>query len=174
MNTGPTTRLIGELIALIEQLVDKQTALQTVISAKLEAMRRCDPEGMFAASRREGDLTAEVSVLERRRQEVVSRLCPALGLPVEKSAGAMTLRTLIPELDPQAGKRLVRAADRLRGEMLKLAEANRVVDIVCRQMMAHFKSLFAAMVQPETDASTYSSVGEVGLPAGARVLDAVG
>lgn len=168
------TRLAEELTALIEQLADKQTVLQTAVRDKLETMRRCDVEGMLARSRREADLTTEVAALDRRRQEVVSRLCIALALPKGTNAKRVTLRALISRLDSASAQCLAKAADRLRNEMLKLAEANRVVDLVCREMMVHFKTLFAAIVQSENDPSTYSRGGEVGPTAGARVLDAVG
>lgn len=174
MDAVATTQPTEELIALIEQLGDKQAALRTVVRGKLEAMGRCDADGMLAASRCEAELTAKASALESRRREVVSRLCAALALPAGTSASSMTLRSLIPKLDPAFRRRLASAADRLREEMLKLAEANRVVDLVCREMMAHFKALFAAMMQSESDVSTYSSGGEVGLAVGAKVLDAVG
>jgi hypothetical protein len=63
---------------------------------------------------------------------------------------------------------------RLREEMLKLAETNRVVELVCREMLAHFKMLFSAMVQSEEDGPTYSPTGEMGPSKGTRVFDAVG
>jgi hypothetical protein len=173
-NEHKTARAAEELIALIEQLADKQAALQGAVGAKLETMRRCDVDGMLAGSLREANLTAEVAALDQRRQEVVSRLGAALALPKGANGKSVTLRTLMPKLEPAAAKRLAKAAERLRGEMLKLAEANRVVDLVCREMMVHFKALFTAMVQSESDPSTYSRGGEVGPVAGARVLDAVG
>jgi hypothetical protein len=173
-NDSNTSRPAEELTALIERLADKQAELRAAVQAKLETMRRCDVEGMMTASRREAVLTAEAAALDQRRQEVVSRLCAALALPKGTNARRVTLRTLIPKLELAAAKRLAKAAERLRAEMLKLAEANRVVDLVCREMMVHFKALFTAMVQSESDPSTYSRGGEVDPAAGARVLDAVG
>ena len=58
--------------------------------------------------------------------------------------------------------------------MLKVAETNRVVDLVSREMLAFFKAVFTAIVKDDTAPRPYSAGGEMGTPAGARVLDAVG
>jgi hypothetical protein len=173
MNHKAIAMLTEELCGLIERLIDKQVALRAVVGQKLEAMRRCDVDGMLRTSRQEGDLVGEVSGLERRRREVVSQMCVPLGTPVGRDGRSVTLRALVGKLGPRAG-RLAELADRLREEMLRLAEANRVVDLVCREMQAHFTALFAAMVQAENDAPMYSSDGEIGPAMGARVLDAMG
>jgi hypothetical protein len=174
MNRGEQTRLTEELTALIEQLIDRQIVLQGVVQEKKEAMRRCDVDGMLRASRQEGDLTAAVSALDRRRLEIVTQLCRLMNFPRKTDIKAVTLRMLAARLDPPNGARLTGLADRLREEMLKVAEANRVIELVCREMMAYFKAIFAAMVESEHDAPTYSPAGEVGPAAGARVLEAVG
>ncbi|HVP10117.1 MAG TPA: flagellar export chaperone FlgN [Phycisphaerae bacterium] len=174
MSRGELARLTGELTGLIERLIDQQVVLRGIVHEKLEAMRRCDLDAMLRASRQEGDVTAAVSTLDRRRHELVAQICRLMDFPRRTDVKAVTLRMLADKLESQAGGRLAELADRLRNEMLKLAEANRVVELVCREMMAYFKVLFAAMVQSEHDAPTYSSDGEVGPAAGARVLEAVG
>lgn len=174
MNRSELTRLTGELTALIEQLIERQVAMRGVVQEKLAAMRHCDVDAMLRTSHQEGDLTAAVSALDRRRYEVVAQMCRFLNFPKKTDVKVVTLRMLAAKLDPQHGERLAHLADRLRDEMLKLAEANRVIELVCREMMAYFKALFAAMVQSEHDAPTYSPAGEVGPAAGARVLETVG
>lgn len=174
MNHGTANKLAGELAALIEQLIDKQVALRNLVQQKLQAMRRCDAEEMLRVSQREGDLTGEVAALEGKRTGLVVQMCAALDISARADAKGVSLRTLISKLDQQSGRLLAGVAERLRGEMLKLAEANRVVQLVCQEMMAHFKAIFAAMVQSEHDAPTYSARGEVGAAVGARVLDATG
>ena len=174
MSSGMAATLAADLAALMEQLIERQIALRAVVQEKLEGMRRCDVDCMLRASRMEGDLAAAIASLDRSRYEIVSEMCSRLGFPRKTDLRAVTLRMLAAKLDPQSGERLVRLADRLRDEMLKLAETNRVIEMVCREMMAHFKVLFAAMVEPERDAPTYSPDGEVGPAVGARVLEAVG
>jgi hypothetical protein len=174
MNSNMLATLTADLAALIEQLIEQQIELRSVVQKKLEGMRRCDVDCMLKASRMEGDLATAVAALDRRRYEVVSQMCSLLGFPKKTDLKAVTLKMLAARLEPQSRERLVRSADRLRGEMLKLAEINKVIEMVCREMMAHFKVLFAAMVQSEHDAPTYSPEGEVGPAVGARVLEAVG
>jgi hypothetical protein len=174
MSRNELTRLTGELIVLIEQMIDRQVALRDVVQGKMEAMRRCDVDAMLKTSHQESDLTTAVAALDRRRCEIVSRMCRLMDFSRKTDVKAVTLRMLAAKLDPQSGGRLTQLADRLRAEMLKLAEANRVIELVCREMMAYFKALFTAMVQSEHDAPTYSPDGEVGPAAGARVLEAVG
>ncbi len=174
MNQNVVTMLTGELAELIKRLINIQIALRAVVQEKLEAMRRSDTDAMLRAARREGDMAAEVTALDEKRVDVVSRLCTALEMPVVHAKRAVSLRALSELLDPASSRILANLANRLREEMLKLAEANRVVELVSREMLAYFKTLFSAMVQDEEDASTYSSAGEVGPTAGARVLDAIG
>jgi hypothetical protein len=174
MSSAMLATLAADLAALIEQLIERQVELRSVVQEKLEGMRRCDVDCMLRASRMEGDLAAAVAALDRRRYEIVSQMCGLLGFPKKTDLKTVTLRMLAVRLGPQFGERLVRSAERLRHEMLKLAEINKVIEMVCREMMAHFKVLFAAMVQSEHDAPTYSPEGEVGPAVGARVLEAVG
>jgi len=174
MNRSVVTMLTGELAELIKQLINIQIALRAVVREKLDAMRRSDTDGMLKAARREGDMAAEVSALDEKRSDIVSRLCAALEMPAIHDGAAVPLRALTEVLEPESASVLANLANRLREEMLKLAEANRVVELVSREMLAHFKTLFSAMVQDDDDAPTYSAAGEVGPAAGARVLDAIG
>ena len=174
MNRSVVTMLTGELTELIKQLINIQIALRAVVQEKLDAMRRSDTDAMLRAARREGDMAAEVSALDEKRGDIVSRLCTALEMPAVHDGIAVPLRALTEVLEPESARPLANLANRLREEMLKLAEANKVVELVSREMLAHFKTLFSAMVQDEDDAPTYSAAGEVGPAAGARVLDAIG
>ncbi|MFH1416788.1 MAG: flagellar export chaperone FlgN [Planctomycetota bacterium] len=174
MNQSVVTMLAGELAELIKQLINIQIALRAVVQAKLDAMRRSDTDAMLKAARREGNMAAEVSALDEKRGDIVSRLCAALGMPAVHNERTVPLRALTEVLDPESARPLANLANRLREEMLKLAEANRVVELVSREMLAHFKTLFSAMVQDEDEAPTYSAAGQVGPVVGARVLDAIG
>jgi hypothetical protein len=174
MNDGLVNKLTDELAAVVEQLADLQVSLHAIIQEKLGAMRRADTEAMLSVAGREGKMASQGAELDNRRRQVVSKLCQALGIPAGQDDGGITLRILAQRLDPAARDRLTKPADRLRDEMLKLAEANHVVELVSREMLTHFKTMFSAIMQDEDDAPTYSADGEVGPAAGARVLDAVG
>jgi len=174
MNRGDVKKLATELAEVIEQLIEMQAELHGIVCEKLEAMRRADTGAMLAASHREGEMTSQAVALDGRRRKIVTELCRAVGLPAAEGAGGVTLRALAGRLEPASRHRLLELAGRLREIMLKLAEANRVVELVCREMLVHFKTLFSAMVQKDETTPTYSSQGEVGPVAGARVLDAMG
>ena len=86
----------------------------------------------------------------------------------------IALRALARKLDPVWRDRLLALSDELREKMLKVAESNRVVEMVCQEMSSHFKMLFAAMVQDATQPALYSDRGQAAAAGRSRVLDAVG
>lgn len=175
MNLSAATTPVGQLEGLLERLIEKQGAISATIRAKLEAMRRLDVDGMLAAARVEQELAAAVGKLDDERRELVGTLASEMRMP---SAGGqnVSLRALAARLPQAGGERLLRLAAQLRERMLAVGEANRVVELVCREMMVHFKVLFAAMVRQDGETLTYSPVrmgGEPGRAGGARLLDAV-
>jgi phage gp29-like protein len=174
MNRDLVTKLANELATLIERLIELQVSLQAVVREKLGAMRRADTEAMLSASHREENTASSAVALDGKRLELVSKLSRAVGLSGDEAAEGVTLRMLAGRLEPALQERFLKLADRLRQEMVKLSEANQVVELVSREMLTHFKSMFSAMLQEDDAAPTYSSRGEMGPAAGARVLDAVG
>ena len=174
MNQDSVAGWVDELAGVIERLIESQVALTTLLRGKLEAMRRVDVQGMLASAQTEGEIVSQVAALDGQRHQIVSRLCVALGMPAGRSGTSLSLRALLGRLAPEARRRIGPPAERLRAEMLRVAEANRVVELVCREMTAHFKMMFAALVGDGETAPTYSADGEVGPVAGARVFEAMG
>ena len=166
--------LAEELAGLFERLIESQVSLRTVLHVKLEAMRRVDAKGMLAAAGKEGEIVSEVTLLDQRRRQIVDALAAARGPGNPADGNGMTLQTLFARLPRDVRQRLAPLSRRLREEMLRVAEANRVVELVCREMAAHFKALFAALVNDGETAATYQADGGVGPAAGPRVLDAMG
>lgn len=165
--------LVQELAATLERQIDLQAGLHTAIREKLEAMRRVDTTAIYAAARREGEVIAEAAEADDRRRQAAGRLAAMLGVRSEDDR-LPSLRMLAADLDSTARDRLGLLGGRLAEAMLKVAEANRVVDMVCRAMMAHFRNMFAVMTQDGEVTPTYSAGGAIGPAAGPRVLDAVG
>ncbi len=168
-----TAALVEELAATLKEQVELQTSLQAVLREKLEAMRRVDTTAIYAAARREGELLTAAAALDDRRKLAAGRLAAALNLRGDDDR-TPRLRALAETLDPATGRRLAHLGEQLAQAMLKVAEANRVVDLVCRAMMTHFRNLFAVMTQDGEATPTYSADGGIGPAVGARVLDAVG
>jgi hypothetical protein len=171
---GGTNELADELEALFDQLIERQVVLHSLAREKLAAMRRADVNGMLAIARRESEEAIRTAELDRQREDVVTRLGFKFGISPGIRGTGVTLRQLLEHLEPEARRRLVLLADRLRTGMLKLAEANRVVELVCREMLAHFKAVFTAMMRDDETPPTYSAAGEIGSAVRPRVFDALG
>lgn len=174
MSAATVTTLVDRLAELLENLTARQAALHAVIRGKLEAMRRADVEAMIAATHREGELTSEVTALDGQRRELAAKLSEALSRSASERGRRMSLRSLAARLDAVQRARILKLADTLRRRMLDVAEANRVVELVSREMLTFFKDVFSAMVRDDESPLTYSAGGELGAAFGARVLDAVG
>lgn len=166
--------MAGELAAVLEQLLTLQVRLHAQMREKLSAMRRADSDAILAAAHGEGRIAAEVEAQEARRQEIVGRMCGALSLPFANKGRNVSLRALAERLDANLSAVLLRIAQRLREAMLRVAETNRVVELVSREMLEHFKAVFRAMVADEDDASTYRVGGGPRKAVEAQVLDAMG
>lgn len=174
MSTATAMKPVERLAALLEELASKQESLHRVIRGKLEAMRRADVEGMIAASHREGELTNEVTLLDAQRRDVAAEVCAEIGIPAVERNRPASLRRIAARLGEADRSRIVKLADLLRERMLQVAEANRVVELVSREMLAFFKAVFTAIVRDDGAPRVYSACGEMGVAARARVLDAVG
>jgi hypothetical protein len=174
MNQETVNRCAAELTSLLEQLVGLQKTLHGVIGEKLGAMRRCDTEAMMSAAQREGQIASSASALDERRQQIVAELCEALGIRKPATTKYVTLRALGTRLEESVREPLMRLGDSLREWMLKVAESNRVVEMVCRELLSHFKVVFAAFTQNDDGPGTYSRGGAVEAGNGVKVLDAMG
>ena len=174
MNQESVNRCAAELTLLIEQLVELQETLHGIIGEKLDAMRRCDTEAMMLAAQREGEIASKVSAMDELRKQTVAELCKVLGIPKPANTKYVTLRVMGARLDETSRAHLMRLGDSLREWMLKVAEANRVVEMVCREMLNHFKNIFSAFTQDDEGVQTYSRGGAVEAGVGVKVLDAVG
>ena len=174
MSKRQIRKTTGDLASLLEQLIELQKALHEVIRGKLDAMRRCDAQAMTAAAHREGNVSAKIAALDDCRRERVGELCRALDIPRPGRIANVTLRTLARHLDKKQGEHLNRLGETLRERMLKVAEANRVVELVTQEMLQHFRNLFSVFTQDEEGSQMYSRGGAVASGAGAKVLDAVG
>lgn len=174
MNKRLVENLTRCLCEALDGLIGVQDRLHEVMQTKLDAMRRCDVDGMIAAGRDEQRLASEASALDARRLEIVGQMLPPLGLARHAAARAISIRMLAARAPKPVADRLTATAKTLRERMLKVAEANRVVELVSREMLGHFRSMFSAMVQDDEEPQTYSPRGGADRAVGARVFDAVG
>ncbi|GJQ27980.1 MAG: hypothetical protein HBSAPP02_30120 [Phycisphaerae bacterium] len=167
---APMTQGVEALARLLDQLIARHEALHTVIADKLESMRRSDVPAMLEASAREAAMTDEILKLDQQRAAVATDLATRMQWPANVT---VRIRALAARLEPAAAKKLIDRADVLREKMLAVARANRVVELVCKQMLQHMKAVFADLVHPDDSNRTYSAGGGVERPAGPQVFNTV-
>jgi hypothetical protein len=163
---------VEQLTGVLQELSAGHEKMLAVIKGKHEAMRKSDVQGMLATSAEEGTLSSAILATERKRLDVSLRLCGLLK--IGSASTPVTIKALAARLPTEAGQRLLSVASALRERMLKVAEANRVVELVCQRMLGHFKAIFSAMAESADAPPTYSPSGNRIKQAEAMVLDAVG
>lgn len=154
---------------LREMLAGQEKMLQ-VIKLKHEAMRSSDVAGMLQVSADEGTLASAILSIDKIRLDITARLSVLLKL----GPAPVTIRSIASRLPAEAANRLLSVAAALRERMLKVAEANRVVELVCQRMLAHFKEIFSVVAQGADAPPTYTPSGNRNKQIEAMVLDAVG
>jgi hypothetical protein len=174
MTSDDCITLTAELGSVLNRLIGLQSELHGAIDEQLDAMRRSDAGDMMAAAQCEGRLCSRISALDERRREIVAALCECTGLVAPAGVQHVSLRMLAVGLDESQRTELLEAGQALREKMLQVAEANRVVELVSREMLAHFRDLFAAFTQDDDSRPTYSRGGSLEAGKGVKVLDAVG
>lgn len=174
MNRERATLMVNELCGVLERLVELQDAIHRVIRRKLDVMRTSDPTEIMRVCAEEAELAAQSANLDAARRRLVGDLCEIAGMPRPSQPERVTLRALTQALPVDGRERLLSLGEALRMRMLKVAESNRTVELVCREMLAHFKQLFSAFTTPDEETGTYSGTGTRHAAKGAAVLDAVG
>jgi hypothetical protein len=165
---------MNELCGVLERLAELQQRLYDTILRKLDVMKTSDPHEIIRICSDEADLAAQAANLDAARRRLVGDLCETAGIPRPSQPERITLRALGQAVDIEGRERMLSLGETLRMQMLKVAEANRTVELVCREMLAHFKRMFAAFATPVNDDRTYSDKGARRKATGAGVLDAVG
>ena len=169
--TKPVQDLVDQLTLVLSQMSGGQDKLLEIIKTKHEAMRKSNVQAMLVASANEGVLSNALLDLDKHRRDLSLQLSSLLK--VGTPGLQVTLRALASRLPTDVGARLLSVAAELRQRMLKVAEANRVVELVCQRMLANFKAVFSAMAQAADAPPTYSSAGQRSQSTEAMVLDAV-
>jgi flagellar biosynthesis/type III secretory pathway chaperone len=174
MTTDSTQILSAQLASILEQLIALQEELHSVIERKQTMMRRADVEGILNVAQEEGALVGKVMALDRQRVEVVAKMCQALSIPATGSPSAISISQLAARLEVAARTRLVKLAQVLRQAMLKVAQANRVVQMASHQLLDCVRNVFSIILEDASAVPVYSRDGELSSTASAKVLDAVG
>ncbi len=166
--------LTTELETVLLRQTQAQEKLLDAMNAKLEAMRLADVEGMTASAQREGEIVAQAVAFDQRRCWLGVELCKLLGMPIPPRSENVSLRSICAKLDAATGHRLAELGLGLRERMLRVAETNRVVEAACRELLAHFRTLFGAFTHDGESPRLYSNRGAIESRGSVKVLDAVG
>ncbi len=162
------------LLTLLERLAVLHDQLRDVICEKVERMRTADIEGMRSCIDREAALVEQVTEQEGLRRQIMIAVGQSLGISPSR-ARSMNIRVLANRLAEPGGTRLLAAADRLRRVVAQVAERNRVAGLIAREILGHFRHVFAAMTTTGgARVGGYTHQGGLDVPTRRRLLDALG
>lgn len=171
--TNKTATRVRDLVRLLDQMRSLYGQMFTLIDEKLVAMRRSDVAVMTHASTKERVLADRLGEREGLRKQLMDAVGEEIGL-ASKSGRRMTVSQLASRLADQEKTALLAAADRLRQEVAKVAQANRVAGVVAREVVSHLRWIFAAVRPCEEEPAGYSMSGVVVSQCAGPMFDAVG
>ena len=172
MNRERVDNLTNDLATVLDRMIAMHELQLGILQRKLDAMRTSDPEQITQICGEESDIAGALVELNTKRYRVVADICEALGMERPDKPERITLRSLVQALPSGLQQRLLALGEELRLNMLKVAEINRTVELVCREMLTHFKVLFSAFATGDGN-DMYSDTGSRRTGAGVGVLDAV-
>jgi|GEM_PF-1066997 len=164
---------VRDLVRLLDQMRSLYAQMFAVIDEKLMAMRRSDVDAMAHAAAKERVLADRLSEREGFRKQLMDAVGDEIGL-TGRSGRRLTVSQLANRLEDHHRAGLLAAADRLRKEVSKVAQANRVAGVVAREVVNHLQWVFAAVRPGEEEPSEYSKSGAVVSRSAGPLFDAVG
>lgn len=173
MKTRSANERLTGLLTLLDRLERMHRDLLEVIRDKIEKMLSSNLDGMRDCIAREAALVQEVAEQEGLRRQLMVSLGQEMGI-APGQARVMNVRELAGRVDASRREPLLRAADRLRHTVAQVAEANRVAGLIAREILRHFRHVFAAMTCLENGPGGYTPRGQRQATAGQKLLDAVG
>lgn len=173
MKTRNANDWLTGLLTLLDRLERMHRDLLEVIREKIEKMRSSNLDGMRDCITREAALVQEVAEQEGLRRQLMVSLGQEMGI-APYQARTMNVRELARRVEASRREPLLAAAERLRGTAAQVAEANRVAGLIAREILRHFRHVFAAMTCLENAPGGYTPRGQRQAGAGQKLLDAVG
>lgn len=165
--------LAKNLVRLLTQMVQLHGELATLMSGKLDAMKRAESDRVASITAREQMLVERVSEREGLRRQITREIVEGLGLdPAEHEQIRMTeLAEHLPE--PRRSQLLVASAG-LR-EKLEAIERMRVTTtLVTQEILQHMEEVLSVITAGVVAADVYSRSGHRQQPGSANVFEAVG
>jgi len=166
-------RRVSTLVDLLSDLCAGQRELLAAIEAKIDAMRRGNPEAIRDASLREQAIVARLTERENLRRQLAVNIARGYGMGAD-AARRMSAGQLAERIGGGEGGRIARAAEELKGLIAQVSSRNHVAELIAQNVLRHVKLAFAAMTEGARAALGYSLSGETYVGGCERILDAVG
>jgi FlgN protein len=164
---------VRDLVRLLDQMASLYGQMFTFIDEKLAAMRRSDDVAMTSASGKEQLLADRLAEREGLRKQLMDAVGEEIGL-ASKSGRRLTVSQLANRLTGADKAALLASADRLRQQVAKVSQANRVAGVVAREVVNHLRWIFAAVRPGDEKPTGYSKSGVVMSQSAGPMFDAVG
>ncbi len=164
---------VRDLVRLLDQMASLYGQMFTFIDEKLAAMRRADEVAMTAANAKEHLLADRLAEREGLRKQLMDAVGDEIGL-ASRLGRQLTVTQLANRLSGSEKVAVLASADRLRKEVSRVSQANRVAGVVAREVVNHLRWVFAAVRPGDEKPSGYSKTGVVMSQSGGPMFDALG
>jgi hypothetical protein len=164
---------VGQVVKVLGEMKRLHDELAVVVRQKLAAMRAADTDGMRSAVAREEFLARRIREQDGLRKQVLQLLGEQMGMSAAQ-ARAMTLSELAGRVNEPSRSQLLLLAATLRETVRETAECNRIVAVVSREMLKHFRQIYEVMAQASGTPGVYSWTGRAEVRPGTAVFEAVG
>lgn len=162
---------VASLLGVLDRLQDQLTALSTLASAKLQALRAADADALLSGARSEQQMLEALVADQQTRDAEIARLAQVLRIESSPLPRLTVLAERLPE--PHASKILAKSAG-LRALSLELQKKNRHAADVARQLHKHVVAVFADIANAGRESVTYGRSGQHETGSSANWFDAVG
>ena len=167
------SKRVRDLQRLLEQLCTLHEELFALIDSKVDSMRRADVQALTECSAREIALTQRLAERESVRGQLMDAIGVEFGMP-GRAGRKLTVSQLAERLvEPQRGT-LVAAADRLRGRVFKVMQANRMAGAVSLELLNHLRWVMNAVRPRPEKPAAYSVDGALVSSGPSALLELVG
>lgn len=160
--------LVGELEALMRDLLVRYERIRTLADERLDAIRRSDGGRLARVIGMENEIIQEIAEIEKRRIGVVGRFAERLGSP---SRTQTTMSWIAERLGEPVRGRLLALARTLRETIEVVRRENAVARTAAETLAQHMSGLLRTVAAHLNHAKTYGRRGTV--DAGPSVVSAL-
>lgn len=173
MGQSLQSKRLRNLIRLLGGLQELHEKLRSLVEAKMDAMKRADVAAMSEVARDEKATAKRLAECEVSRRRLMEAMGKELGLTPQQGQ-ALTVSQLASRLSESDRSILHDAAEKLREVASRLAQVNRVVGVLSREILNHLKWVFASVKPAGQQPVGYSGTGALVGTDKRRIFETVG